>query len=106
LVFKLKIIATVPDDYPTPRGLLVNLSSSGGSGKRSSATVNLEKYAPPALNDGEWHEIAVPLEVLWGKGSNGFDRTSAWEVGIGHWSTESKTFRAYVDDIGFEKTPH
>jgi hypothetical protein len=103
LVFALRIEAPLPAQRPTAEALMVTLSSSGGTGKKSTASVGLTKYAPATLMDGSWHEITIPMADLYA-GAKGFDRKTVWELDFGHWSEQTKTFTATIDDIGFVKS--
>jgi hypothetical protein len=103
LVFRLRIEATVREQRPEPKGFLVTLRSSTGSGKRSTSTVQFARGAHEDLGNGEWHKITVLLSDLVGRDrAQGFDAQHAWEFDLGYWSKNPTTFTAYVDDIGFE----
>ena len=103
LVFRLRIDAKLPEQQPEPIGFMVALSSSTGTAKRSTGSVQFARSDLPNLCDGSWHKIAVPLsELVEGDNVKGFDATHAWEFVLGYWSPKVTTFTAYVDDIGFE----
>jgi len=103
LVFRLRVDAKLPEQQPEPIGFMVALSSSTGTAKRSTASVQFGRSDLPYLCDGSWHKIAVPLsEFVERDNVKGFDATHAWEFVLGYWSPKLTTFTAYVDDIGFE----
>ena len=58
----------------------------------------------PALADGEWHEVLVPLKDLTGS-APAFDPKKAWQFDLGTGGQGDLKFTLYVDDIGFTDRP-
>jgi len=61
--------------------------------------VHLLKYCP-ALLDGQWHKVAVPLADL--RMIAGFDRTKVCELQMGMLADEPVDCSFFIDDIGFD----
>jgi hypothetical protein len=106
LTFHFRIEAKQWTDLPETASLTLNLSSSGGSGKKTTESVKLSNHIGPELLDGKWHALSVPLAAFYvGENNASFDRKTAWELRLSHWSTQRRDFTVYIDDIGFEVGP-
>jgi len=75
----------------------VHLSQPGDKNNTSN-TVDIEAYAPN-LMDGKWHEVVIPLKHL---RTRTFDLTKVWEIGIGTWAQDRRSFDMYIDEIGVD----
>jgi hypothetical protein len=103
LVFQLRLSTLAEEAPPQPGGFMVSLSSSSGSGNRTTRAVRLDTLLPQELCDGAWHRVVVPLSQLFGGDTaSGFDPRRVWEFDFGYWSTTPTGFVATIDDIGFE----
>ena len=78
-----------------PNGLNVTL---GCSGAKESNTVNVEDYAP-GLMDGQWHEVVIPLKHLLNRNT---DFSRVWELRMGEWAPDQRTFKIFIDEIGVD----
>ena len=71
--------------------------------KEFSAEVSVSKYLVAMdrgkIDDGDWHEIVIPLKDLYG--NKKFDPKLAWEFGLSEWSQSKKDFTAYIDMVQF-----
>jgi hypothetical protein len=71
---------------------------------KSTPDVDVSKYLGSAdkgkIDDGEWHEIVIPLKELYGEKKD-FDAKLAWEVDVSEWSQDKKDFTAYLDMVQF-----
>ena len=80
--------------------LTVTLSSS--STKNGAEPVAVAKYLKDAdVNDGEWHEVLIPLADFKGADDKPYDPKAAWEITLGSWSQNTRAFSLFVDDIAF-----
>jgi hypothetical protein len=100
LRFWMKITVEPGKKKPSAEAWTVALTGSSKGGKDMTESVHLNDYVQGFV-DGEWHEIAVPLQELrHGKGAT-FDASKTWEIDIGAWSEDECEYKIAVDDIGF-----
>jgi len=92
LSFWVKVKGAKPPAY-----IEAGLRSSSG---QSKGFLNLSKYCP-ALADGEWHEVGVPLADF-AAANVTYDPKTVWQVDIGTFSTAPLSFSLFLDDIAFE----
>lgn len=76
----------------------VNSGNKGGT-----ADVDVLAYCPDLL-DGHWHEVIIPLSDMAINAKN-WDAGHAWELGLGTWAPQQRTFSIYLDEIGFDNRP-
>ncbi len=101
LRFSIRVVVTDPKHAPDPAGMTVGLRCSAGP--KDSASVTLEKYLKNP-GDGKWHEVEMPLaEFYKGKQGQAFDPKSAWELDLGTWAANPRTFDIYLDNIRVAK---
>jgi len=71
-----------------------------------SAILKISKYvadnATAKFNDGNWHEVNIPLKDFIVAGST-FDPKKVWEFDIGQWSREKRDFAMYLDSVQFQQ---
>jgi hypothetical protein len=99
LTFQVRVVSKSPESGPDAATITAALRSSNG--KKDSATVSLQKY-DAHFADGRWHRVVIPLADLRQGNGAAFDGTSAWELDLGHFSSASREFDVYVDDIAAE----
>jgi hypothetical protein len=99
LTFQIRVVSKSADAGPDPAAVNAFLRCSNG--KKESAAVPVRNYAAQ-FADGGWHRVAIPIaDLVQGKGAS-FDVTTAWELDLSHWSSASRDFDVYVDDIAAE----
>lgn len=74
---------------------LLNVQLNCSATKKPSNNVQIPKYCKN-YNDGEWHQVIIPLKDLEKKN---FDPKTVWEINIGQWSPNERSFDVYVADI-------
>jgi hypothetical protein len=100
LRFWLKVSAEPGKQKPPRETLRVSLRGSSKGGKDATASVAVGDYAP-ALLDGEWHEIVMPLEPLFRGDGETFDNEKAWELDFGAWTTDECEYTLAIDEVAF-----
>jgi hypothetical protein len=101
LRFDLRVVVADPKHAPEPSGMTVALRCSAG--EKNSASVTLEKSLKNP-GDGKWHAVEIPLAELYkGKEGQEFDPKSAWEMNLGTWAADSRSFDIYIDNISVTK---
>jgi len=84
-----------------PAALSVALASSGRDGQ-TSATAKMHDYEPAVL-DGTWHRVTIPLSALTTRDAGpAFDLSASTELRISTWSPGPKHFDVYLDQISVE----
>jgi hypothetical protein len=104
LSFWIKVEGKSAAEAPDPNSVQVWLSCSCKGKKDDERSSNQVKVAEHSkdFQDGQWHEVVIPLAQFYkDKGAN-FDKTLAWEFDLGTWSQEPRNFNIYVDEIGFD----
>ena len=81
-----------------PGGIELLLHCSAG--KKQTGKVSVQGYCPD-LNDGQWHEIVIPLADLY-HGVAGYDPRKTWQFDLNIWAPKERRFSLYIDDIGFD----
>ncbi len=102
--FWIKVEAKSPAEAPDPNSVAVWMSCSCKGKKDDERSSNQVKVAEHSkdFQDGQWHEVVLPMaEFYKDKGAN-FDKSLAWEFDLGTWSQEPRNFNIYVDEIGFD----
>lgn len=103
LVFSIKVESKSPSQAPDPKTVEVWLSCSckaNQDDEKGTNHVKLAEYAKD-FDDGQWHEVVIPLNDLYKDKGAKFDKSLAWEFDLGTWGAEPKHFDIYVDNIGF-----
>jgi hypothetical protein len=78
----------------------VRVALVASSGKPASNEVDVVQLVP-AVRDGAWHEVEVPLASL--LAGSAFNARKAWEIKILTWSKGTRTVDIYLDEIGFAR---
>ncbi len=98
LQIRVRAASATPTDLSGPQIALASKNS-----EQASTSVRLRTYAP-ALLDGRWHKISVPLSAFATSGAGpGFDLAEAWELRISMWSSGPKRFDIYLDQVIAER---
>ncbi len=93
LIFAIRIVGD-----PVCDSVRVALNTSAG--KASSNEVDIVRLVP-AVRDGAWHEVEVPLASL--LDASPFNARKAWELKLLTWSKGTRTVDIYLDEIGFAR---
>jgi hypothetical protein len=81
--------------------LSVALASSARDGQ-TSAAARMHDYEPAVL-DGTWHQVTIPLSALTtGDAGPAFDLSATSELRISTWSPGPERFDIYLDHIAVE----
>lgn len=72
--------------------------------KEVGADLSIAKYLGDKdkgkIDDGEWHEIVIPVKDLLGDNKK-FDPKLVWEMDVSEWSQEKMDFTASIDLVQF-----
>jgi photosystem II stability/assembly factor-like uncharacterized protein len=64
--------------------------------------LDIRDYCPNIL-DGAWHNVVIPLEDMAAASKDhNFDARGVWELGVGTWAPQARTFSIYIDEISFD----
>jgi hypothetical protein len=81
-----------------PDSLDVGLGSADG---KKTGLVSIAQYVP-AVWDGKWHEVVVPLKDIYAKEKTEFNPAKARELDLNTWSHQPHKFTVLFGEISFE----
>jgi hypothetical protein len=100
LILALKITGAAPDK--TPKAEAVSFALGCSVAKKSSLAVPLSKYASNAM-DGQWHDVAIPLQDFFGGKGAECDARAVWELQVSVWSEAPVQFDLVLDNVALAR---
>jgi hypothetical protein len=99
LSFWVRVVGTRPDLAPMPERVWVALAGASGL---QSGHLAVEDCAP-GFTDGRWHQVVIPVRVLFTNGNKGLDPKNVTGMTLFTAAPRARSFDLYLDEISVQR---